>query len=317
MNFMRFFCYNTDPKPVINLYILTEKITTKIMIKKNTAKELLNFSFDFELLEGCPLCGGTILIPNGKVDWLKMDFWYVVCGNCGLKFMNPRPTKESYKDFYKNLFWEQKVKNIGFHKTGQMWNTKQYKWDNEKKWDAKDGKKIILEKHRDLRLKIISNTLGDFIKLDKNTEILEVGAGFSSTLHDINKKFDSFVYAIEPSLDAQKTLTNLGVSIIGNYAEDLEKLGKKKQKFDAIIFSHSLENTSYPLQIIKWAKKCLKKNGIIYVQCSNLLTFDQMNPYHPYIFSPHALTLLGKKAGLKPYRAGERLHRMLTMVFKK
>ncbi len=286
------------------------------MRKTKKVKNLLDFSFDFELLEKCPLCDGEVLLPNGKVDWLKMDFWYVVCGKCGLKFMNPRPTQKSYKDFYKNLFWEQKVKNIGFHKQGQMWNTKQYKWDNEKKWNTEKGKKIIVEKHRALRFDTIVGALSRFLTLNKNKDILEIGAGFSATLHDINKKFDCAVHAVEPSLEAQKTLKNFGVSVIGNYAEDLEKLGKKKQKFDAIIFSHSLENTSYPLQIIKWAKKCLKKNGIIYIQCSNLLTFDQMNPYHPYIFSAHSLGLLAKKTGLKPYRAGERLHRMLTMVFK-
>jgi len=119
-------------------------------------------------------------------------------------------------------------------------------------------------------------------------------------------------------MEAQGVMKKEGIiKIIGNYAEDLQALSKKKQKFDAIIFSHSLENTSYPLQIIKWAKGCLKKDGIIYVQLSNLLTFDQMNPYHPYIFSAHSLGLLAQKAGMKPVRAGEKLHRMLTMVFRK
>ncbi|MBI1999161.1 MAG: class I SAM-dependent methyltransferase [Parcubacteria group bacterium] len=289
-------------------------------MKKNRAnkeKELLNFSFDFELLEACPLCGSDVLIPNGKVEWLDMDFWYAVCGKCGLKFMNPRPTQKSYQDFYKNLFWEQKVANVGFHMPGQMWNTKRYKWDNEKAWSKKEGTKTVIEKHREMRVKIISDTLSGFITLDARTDILEVGAGFGVTLEELRKKYKSKVYAIEPSLEAQRAIKKVGTALIGSYAEDLGGLRNKKQKFDAIIFSHSLENTVYPLQIIKWAKQCLKKNGIIYVQCSNLLTFDQMNPYHPYIFSAHSLGLLAKKAGMKPLRAGERLHRMLTVVFKK
>ena len=286
--------------------------------KKTTSKNLLKFSFDFELLEECPLCGGTVLIPNGKVSWLDMDFWYVVCGNCGLKFMNPRPTQKSYQDFYKNLFWEQKVANVGFHMPGQMWNTKRYQWDNAKTWNKKEGKKKMVDKHRELRFKIIDDTLAKFLKLNKDSDILEVGCGFGVTLEELHKKHGSRVYAVEPSMEAQGVMKKGGIiKIIGNYAEDLQTLSKKKQKFDAIIFSHSLENTSYPLQIIKWAKGCLKKNGIIYIQLSNLLTFDQMNPYHPYIFSAHSLSLLAKKAGMKPVRAGEKLHRMLTMVFKK
>lgn len=280
-------------------------------------EQLLNFSFEWELLEECALCKGSVLIPNGRVQWLDMDFWYVLCPKCGLKFMNPRPTLESYKEFYKSLFWEQKVRNIGFHQPGQMWNTKRYKWDNEKKWNPEEGKKVMIEKHRELRFETIVGALKKFIPLDKSTSILEVGAGYSATLHDINQKFGSSVYAIEPSLDAQKTLKGFGIPVIGSYAEDLETLRKKKQKFDAIIFSHALENTVYPLEVIKWAKQCLTKNGIIYVQLSNLLTFDQMNPYHPYIFSANSLGFLAKKAGLKPNRVGERFHRMLTMVFKK
>lgn len=277
--------------------------------------KLLNFSFVWELLEACPLCGGAVLIPNGRVQWLDMDFWYVVCAKCGLKFMNPRPTQQSYMDFYRNRFWEQKIRNIGFHQPGQMWNTKRYKWDNEKRWDPEQGKKVMIEKHRELRFQTIVAALSKFITLNKRTTILEVGAGFSATVRDIREKFGSSVYAIEPSLDAQETLKRFGIPVLGGYAENLEHLRKKKLKFDAIIFSHALENTSYPLQVIRWAKQCLTKRGIIYVQCSNLLTFDQMNPYHPYIFSAHALGFLAKKAGLKPNRAGERLHRMLTMVF--
>ncbi|MEK7554897.1 MAG: class I SAM-dependent methyltransferase [Patescibacteria group bacterium] len=280
-------------------------------------EKLLNFSFEWELLEKCPLCSHEVLIPNGKVQWLEMDFWYVVCTTCGLKFMNPRPTQKSAQAFYRNLFWEQKIRNIGFHQPGQMWNTKRYKWDNEKRWNPEEGKKVMIEKHRELRLNTIVTTLSRFITLRKTTNLLEVGAGFSGTLRDIHEKFGSSGYVIEPSAEAQETLKSFGLTIVGNYAEDLEKLCRGKKKFDAIIFSHALENTNDPLQVIKWAKQCLTKNGIIYIQLSNLLTFDQMNPYHPYIFSAYALGFLAKKAGLKPHRAGEVLHRMLTMVFTK
>lgn len=278
--------------------------------------KLLHFSFDWELLEECSLCKGAVLIPNGRVEWIDMDFWYVVCATCGLKFMNPRPTQESYRNFYKDLFWEQKIRNIGFHQPGQMWNTKRYKWDNEKKWDPEEGKKVMIEKHRELRFETIAGVLSGFLALNKKSNILEVGAGFSATLKDMHTKFGSSVYALEPSLEAQKTLKSFGITLLGGYAEDLEEVRKKKLKFDAIIFSHSLENTTDPLQIIMWAKQCLRKGGVMYVQCSNLLTFDQMNPYHPYIFSAHSLEFLAKKAGLAPHRAGERLHRMLTLVFK-
>jgi|SRR3989344_3063325 len=283
--------------------------------KKN---KLLDFTFEFEALSKCPLCDGGIMIPNGNIRWLDMDFWYVACPQCNLKFMNPRPMQTSYTKFYKELFWQQKVRNLGFYQEGQMWNTKKYKWDNKSAWHAKKGLQTHIEKHRGLRLEIIANTLNVYLKLGKNTSLLEVGAGFGVTLKEINKQYGSSVYAIEPSSEAQKIIKGFGIKLIGEYAEELEQLRKTRQKFDAVIFSHALENTSYPLQVIKWAKDCLATRGIIYVQCSNLFTFDQMNPYHPYIFSEGSLGYLAKKAGLKAERVDkDTTHRMLTMVFKK
>ena len=66
--------------------------------------DLLKVSFAFEAVEHCPICTGKVMIPNGKIRWLEIDFWYVICPACGLKYMNPRPTRESYREFYENLF---------------------------------------------------------------------------------------------------------------------------------------------------------------------------------------------------------------------
>ena len=51
----------------------------KIMRKTKKVKNLLDFSFDFELLEKCPLCDGEVLLPNGKLIGSRWIFgmWYV------------------------------------------------------------------------------------------------------------------------------------------------------------------------------------------------------------------------------------------------
>ncbi len=274
-----------------------------------------NFTFDFEALERCPLCQGAVLIPNGKVRWYDIDFWYVICPECGLKFMNPRPTRESYKEFYKNLFWEQKIKNTGFHQEGQMWQTKRYKWDNKRVWDSENGRKNRMEKHREQRAKTIIPVVADAVSLNENSRILEVGCGFGVTLDEFFKKCKCHLYGIEPSDEAQKTIKEFeNIEILGRYAEDLEEISKKELKFDAIIFSHTLENLIHPFNVIKFATDSLKKNGVIYIQTPNLLTFDQMNPYHPYIFSKQSLGLLVKKAGLEYKVISEAIDKMLAAI---
>jgi 2-polyprenyl-3-methyl-5-hydroxy-6-metoxy-1,4-benzoquinol methylase len=104
------------------------------------------------------------------------------------------------------------------------------------------------------------------------------------------------------------------VEFIGRYAEDLKELAGKSQKFDAIIFSHALENTTDPTAVIDYAQKCLKRGGLVYVQTPNLLVNDQMNPYHPFIFSANALRLIAEKAGLKYKQISKTIDRMLTAV---
>jgi len=276
----------------------------------------MNFEFEWETTEQCPICDGQILIPNGKVAWLNMDFWYLICVNCNLKFMNPRPTLDSYKYFYENIFWEQKFENVGFHKSGQMWNHGKYIWDNDKKWDKKQGKEILKEKLKNLRFDLILSIICDFIELRESSSILEVGAGIGVTLDLLNKKYNCKTHAVEPSKEARKMILDLGnIELVGKYAEDLENFSNPNNKYDCIIFSHSLENTLNPSQIIGWAKNLLNKNGIIYIQCSNLFTFDQMNPYHPYIFSYQSLKYLGNNNQLLTNRVGKKIDKMLNVVF--
>ncbi|MDO8500066.1 MAG: class I SAM-dependent methyltransferase [bacterium] len=285
---------------------------------KNGETNYKNVVFDFEALDECPFCAHNVMIPNGRINWLGIDFWYVLCPECGLKFMNPRPTRESYKDFYKNLFWQQKIRNVGFHQSGQMWQTGTYKWDNEKKWDPKEGLENRLEKHREQRAKTIIPVINKYVNLNSDSRVLEVGCGFGVTLGELHKQFGSYVYAIEPSEEAQKVIKETGsIEFLASYAEDLEKIGKDGKKFNVIIFSHSLENTVDPASVVKFAEACLDKNGIIYVQTPNLLVFDQMNPYHPYIFSNASLGFLAGKLGLSYERISEPKDKMLTVVFSR
>ncbi|MBI4114943.1 MAG: class I SAM-dependent methyltransferase [Candidatus Omnitrophica bacterium] len=281
-------------------------------------RDYTKVSFDFEALDACPFCKKNIMIPSGRIQWLGIDFWYVFCAHCGLKFMNPRPTEASYKEFYKTMFWEQKVRNIGFHQIGQMWQTGTYKWDNDKVWDPKQGLENRLEKHREQRVKTIIPVVAGEIFLNKDSRILEVGCGFGVTLSEFHKQYGCKVFGIEPSDEAQKTIRSFGtIEVLARYAEDLKEIGEKGLQFNAIIFSHALENTVDPVSVLQWAKACLVPGGVIYIQTPNLVVFDQMNPYHPYIFSHASLDFLAEKVGMTYKRTSLAKEKMLTIILKK
>ena len=280
--------------------------------------DLLKVGFAFETVDHCPICTGKVMIPNGKIRWLEIDFWYVICPACGLKYMNPRPTRESYREFYENLFWQQKIRNMGFHESGQAWQGGKHKWDNDEKWEPEFGIKNISEKIKALRIETISNSLSENISLDSQAHILEIGCAFPVTLQYLKEKFNCHIYAIEPSEEARRIIKeNHNINLIGYNAEEVEDIKRQGIKFDAVIFSHVLENTTDPLQVIKDTSNCLNDNGVIYIQTPNLLVCDQMNPYHPYVFSINALMQIAEQTDLEYKQISKTIERMLTVILKK
>ena len=278
---------------------------------------LTNYTFTFEAVDKCPLCQNLVMIPNGRVSWLKNEFWYVICPKCGLKYMNPRPTQQSYRDYYKYFFWQQKIRNIRFKKSGQVWQGARSKFDDNEEWKAKKGRERVKKKLTAYRINDITRTLDHYKKLSKNDKVLDVGCSYPVVLNALRKKHGCQVFAIEPSTDAQRTIKKNKIELKGHYAEDLVQLAVDKEKFDVIIFSHVLENTINPITVLIAAQKCLTTDGAIYIQTPNLTVFDQMNPYHPYIFSPASLSFMVKKSGLKYHQASDQIERMLTVVCTK
>ncbi len=229
--------------------------------------------------------------------------------------MNPRPTKQSYQDFYANYFWQQKIRNIGFHQEGQTWQTKKYQWDNEQLWDPKEGIKNRMDKQRKQKTVDIIKALESNLTFKPDTAVLDVGCSFGVTLDEIHKKFNCQVYGIEPSTESRQEVEKVkAIKLLGHYAEELEDVSKTDLKFDVIIFSHVLENTTDPVSVIKAAKQSLKPGGFVYIQTPNLLVFDQMNPYHPYIFSRQSLSVLAAKLALKYRPISELKNKMLEVL---
>jgi len=280
-------------------------------------KDLKKYIFDFEALDECPLCSSKSFIPAGKIQWLSNEFCFVLCPVCSLKYMNPRPTQASYNTFYKEYFWQQKIRNIGFKQPGQIWQGiyKKDKFHNEKEWKSKEGIQRLKTRHLELRTNNIISILSRHIKLNEKTKILEIGCAFGATLQTISKQFGCKVHGIEPSLEARQSIEKEAIiKLLGYFAQNLERISKQESKFDAIIFSHVLENTTNPLEILNYAKQCLKEKGVLYIETPNLLLFDAVNPYHPFIFSRHSLSLMLKKVGFKPEIVSENLDRMLRIV---
>ncbi|HIA03736.1 MAG TPA: hypothetical protein EYN66_17825, partial [Myxococcales bacterium] len=70
--------------------------------------------FQFTPIGKCILCESEKQHDAGGSSWQGIGFSYCICGGCGLKYMRPRPTPESYQRFYRDEYWQQNMRAQGY-----------------------------------------------------------------------------------------------------------------------------------------------------------------------------------------------------------
>ncbi len=232
----------------------------------------------------CMLCGSGESVPAGTTAWRGYTLAYSLCRGCGLKFMNPRPNRQWYLDFYASEFWEDKFQNKSW-RAGTRFN---WLWKL-----VKGGVSGRLRKGTK-RAQLVVPEILKRVHLNSSSRVLDVGCAFGLILKEIKKKTDAKVFGIEPNRSARAMS---GVELIGETAEDLVSLGSFHNAFDLIIFSNVLENIVDPRPVLEACKRLLSDNGVLYVDSPNVFYYDAMNPYHPFIYSPDTLAKLLESCG--------------------
>lgn len=97
----------------------------------------------------------------------------------------------------------------------------------------------------------------------------------------------------------------------------LEQL-RSNEKYDLFILSHVLEHISYPSQFLETLSNHLSDKGVLYIEVPSLdyvknggYKHDLLNYFqnaHSIHFTTKSLTLLCKKAGLKPKKTTDFIH---------
>lgn len=265
---------------------------------------------DFENVKKCILCGNKKFHKYQKIRWHGNKMPFVICEQCGLEFMNPRPTRKWWDWYYVNKFWEEKAEICGWAEGSKR---------------AKNPKERIqgsIITHLRKRAKKILDRLSG-VGINKNSKILEIGPGFGETLNLIQKKYKCKVMAIEPSDMASKYFKKTyGIPRIAKSVES----AKISDKVDVIIMSHVLENINDPLTTLKLVNDMLADDGIVYIDSVNFYYYPTENPFHLYIFNPETMEGLLNKAGfsmvknfsaLHPLKAKNPQDRYIGMIVKK
>ncbi len=228
--------------------------------------------------EICILCG------TGKRELLiNKDSWNVYrCLNCGLGFLDPRPSQDEIEQLYRSEYFSQQYDG------GLDPGSPQFR------------KRIRGEDHRTRFIK----------QVKRSGQLLDIGCGYGYFLAACRDEgyeangFDVSEWA------AQYAIQKLGLPVtIGQ----MDSVTFPPHSFDIITMWHFLEHTPDPHLALSKANAWLERDGVLVIDVPNYKGTDAQHmweewvgwqlPYHFWHFTFESLTQLLHKHGFKIIRS--------------
>lgn len=234
----------------------------------------------------CPLCGRDdteVLYRKGD---LNKGLINVICKNCSLAYINPRPPLSEYLDFHKESFLKE---GHGLTEVSQF--------EKKQKSNFKMKSKVFL-------------FLKDFI--DDGNCVLDIGCGFGTLLHILRRNKQCHIYGIELSdLDVRAAKQYYNLDILNIDFDAFADQPENKNKFDIVILHHTFEHFPDPLEKLEKIKKILKPGGKLYIGLPNIMNIKKRPEIffqigHPFSYSPHSLQKILYRAGFKVIKYNRR-----------
>lgn len=231
----------------------------------------------------CDLCGNTTTIPlYGLTDTfhdLPGEFTLCRCTNCGLMYLNPRPTAQSLLHYYPEHYTNYRPP-IAAEPCGLM------------RW---------IRRHKLLRRRqVVERYSGQ-----TSGKILDVGCSTGLFLYEMQQAGWE-VAGIEPVAAAALQAQRLGASV---FIGTLEEAPYPPETFDALTFWDVLEHTVSPTRALAKAASLLRPGGTLLVSVPNWQSVGRFvfgpcwqgldPPRHLYVFTRPTLTQLLARAGLQ------------------
>ncbi|MFD2727399.1 class I SAM-dependent methyltransferase [Hyunsoonleella rubra] len=227
----------------------------------------------------CPLCAFEENTPLYDNDRYGMGVKTVICGQCSLIYINPRPTEDEMAVFYREHYRK-------FYESVERPN-KNY---------INSGPFIP-------RAKFVIDVLKPY--LEKADSIFDFGCAEGTLLHLVEKKYSHLkTFGLEPSLEfgkyAQEQLK--GDVFIGSYQEFVHS--KPKDTFDILTCNHVLEHILDPKEFLLTLKGFMHKESVLYIEVPNIADnrvkgIGALHIGHVLYFDPLTLKLLLEKCGFE------------------
>lgn len=254
----------------------------------------------------CEICGSrsvTLFNASEKMYGLGGNFTYAKCMDCGTIYQHERLA--DYSEYYPQNYYSFGLKKLD---------------DRSLKQSIRAFKKRSRDRFYFFKTGIIGRLLTAFrsesethvsrhINFDRNMFILDAGCGAGEYIYDMAEIGFKHVFGLDPFVSQSREYKN-GAKI---YRGDLEQFSRENpylvDGFDLIIFNHSFEHSTQPLNELLHAKKLLKPGGRILVRIPVSASYAadtygtdwvQLDaPRHIYLFNEKSMAILAHKVGLK------------------
>lgn len=255
----------------------------------------------------CNLCGENTyhLVYEINDFYLKEIFNLVQCKNCGLIYINPRPTSEEIDKYYPQDYYsynqlekEQNLKKNIIVRLSTLFREAvilyYYGKFQDLSWIQKLKNKIFSFPGR-YRFGMAPS----FIKKGK---ILDIGCGDGLFLNSL-RKLGWQTFGVEINKVAAQKARNMGLGVINC---DLLEAGFSDDFFDVVRIWSVLEHLHNPAQTLAEIYRILKRGGTLIAQVPNfnslasrLLRKRGLDiPRHLYHFCPNTLKLIIERNNL-------------------
>ena len=246
----------------------------------------------------------------------KEEFTIVRCRNCGLVFLNPRPSKDLLGTFYPTVYYPpvQAKSRPKLQRQAKKLSAQIKRWVLEdyygypspvvNKW-LRRLRKVLLwpdKTFRELKGRHPLPWRGE-------GKVLDVGCGAGGNLKTLQDQgWDP--YGIEISEVAAAHARDLVTENV--HTGTLESAPFPAQSFDLVLMSHSLEHLPSPVDDLRRIHRLLRDDGLLVVSVPNLdsLEFKWFGPWwfqldlprHLYHFERRSLTRAVAQAGFRVQR---------------
>lgn len=222
----------------------------------------------------CNICN----TDETRMITIQNNYRVVKCKNCGLVYVNPRPTQETLIELYND-----------YH---QRDGKDEYTWAR------------LMQKN----FSNVSALLNR--RFPGKGKILDIGCGYGHFIK-IMENYGWTASGIEPSSRTIRYAKSKGLNVFETTIEDAVF---PESSFEAVTAFYVLEHLFEPLSVLKKIHAMLKPRGVVVLRIPHttpivklLDLFNIKNnlydlPFHMYDFSPNTIRLLLEKAGFSSIR---------------